>query len=363
MLKMMFFVFLFLEFVCLVPVEILFRSSKIAGFIYAFAQTKDGIETEILTELANSGAYSDIGRQEGESISDDLTQEGKRENMALPVEAADTALYAKDSADGSRIPDWLKRTAYGVFIESKQKPQIYFETVQPLFQSSDKTHTFFTHDRISVQNGRGIYSAGLGYRRLLFDESLLAGLNTFFDFQDLHKHYRGGLGFEGISTLLELRANSYFGLSPKRKVSEGGTAICYEKAINGGDIELGFPIPYLPWCKIFGSFYRYEYRVSKKDMSGWKLRGELKPFKFFTINLATYDDNKGKRAYQVDSRVSLLFDDFNLDDVFSEMKLTKDRYNSVDLKEHALDRVERNFNIQVEKWIETGGMTIEIGRK
>lgn len=44
------------------------------------------------------------------------------------------------------------------------------------------------------------------------------------------------------------------------------------------------------------------------------------------------------------------------------MKASKQTFADVDLKEMTLDRVERNFNIQLEKWVETAGMTIEIGR-
>ena len=89
----------------------------------------------------------------------------------------------KAEEPASKIPEWLKRTNYSVYIENGQKPRVYFETVQPLYQSFDKVDTIFTHDRISIQEERGTYSAGIGYRRLLFDDNLMAGINTFFDYQ------------------------------------------------------------------------------------------------------------------------------------------------------------------------------------
>lgn len=267
----------------------------------------------------------------------------------------------KTSAESNNIPEWLKRTSYGIFIETDQKPRVYLETVQPLYQSLDKIDTFFTHDRISIQDERGTYSVGLGYRRLMFDENLLTGINTFFDYQDLHQHYRQGVGIEAITDKLELRANSYFRLSPKRKVESTGASDTFEQVANGGDIELGAPLPYLPWIKVFGSYYRYDFRKFK-DMSGWKMRGEIKPFKFITINLTTYDDNKGDREYLMDTRFNLVFDDLAPKSILSAFKLAKEPFPDVDLKERTLDRVERNFNIQVEKWIETAGMNIEIGR-
>lgn len=264
------------------------------------------------------------------------------------------------SENNSNIPDWLKRINYGIIIETDLKPRIYLETVQPLYQTVDKIHTFFTHDRISIQDERGTYSVGFGYRRLMFNDNLLAGINNFFDFQDLHKHYRTGLGLEAITKYLEFRTNSYFALSPKRLVEEDSVSKTYEKAVSGGDVELGGPLPYLPWFKFFGSYYRYDYRKFK-DKRGWKLRGELKPLKFITLNLETYDDNKGKQAYRMDARFNLSFDSFTLKSILSAFGLNKEPFPEVDLKERTLDRVERNFNIEVEKYREAGGAVLEVG--
>lgn len=264
--------------------------------------------------------------------------------------------------NGLRIPDWLRRIDYGINIETDQKPRVYMETVQPLYQSVDKKSTFFTHDRISLQDERGTYSLGYGYRQLVRNENLLLGVNQFFDFQDLHKHYRTGVGIEALARLVEFRSNAYFGLSPKRAIEEGGGAKTYEKAVNGGDVEIGCPIPYLPWIKVFGSYYQYDFRKFK-DMRGWQMRTELRPLKAMTINFVTYDDNKGGREYRLDGRFSLAFDTFAPRSIISALGPAKEPFPGNDLKEMTLARVERNFNIQTEKWTESSGVTIEIGRK
>ena len=305
--------------------------------------------------------FSSLNAQDVQNTKEKVISEALRlaqisqEPISKPLDKPTTYI------ESNNIPDWLKRTSYGISIETDQKPRIYLETVQPLYQSLDKVDTFFTHDRISIQDERGTYSAGFGYRRLMLNDNLLAGINNFFDFQDLHKHYRTGVGLEAITKKLELRVNSYFALSPKRTVEETTTSKIYEKAVNGGDIELGGPIPYLPWLKLFGSYYRYDFRRFK-DMAGWKARGEIKPLKCITINLETYDDNKGEQEYRMDTRFNLAFDDFNFKNILSAFQLAKEPYPDVDLKERTLDRVERNFNIQVEKWIESSGFVIEIGR-
>jgi hypothetical protein len=252
---------------------------------------------------------------------------------------------AKD--DDFVIPDWLKRTSYGVIITSDEKPNLYLETVQPLYQSMDKTDTFFTHDRISCQNFDTAYSVGLGYRRLLFNDSLLAGINAFIDYQDFRKRLRQGLGIEALTNTLEFRANSYFGLSGKRIIDESITTTTYERVVNGGDVEIGCPVPFLPWFKIFGGFYLFDFKKSK-NMDGWKMRGEIKPLRFVTLNLETFGDSKSGQQYRSDIRFNLNFGDFG--NLFSLFKPQQSAFPNFDLSSRTLDRVERNFNIQVEQW-------------
>lgn len=285
---------------------------------------------------------------------------------ALPAQKTtedtfNSSIVENTSEQEFEIPDWLKRTNYGISIESDQEPRFYLETVQPLHQSWDKLNTLFTHNRISIQGERGTYSAGLGYRKLIFDEHLMAGLNTFFDYQDKHQHYRQGIGLEAIGQRLEWRLNSYFRLSPKRLVEESSTTKIYEQVANGFDTELGGPLPYLPWFKVFGNFYHYNYKKAE-DMNGWKARGEIKPFDFFVINLETFDDNKGEQEYKIDTCFNLAFHDFTPHSLLSAFKFSKQPYPDVDLKERSLDRVERSFKVTAERWTETGNVTVAIGR-
>lgn len=259
-------------------------------------------------------------------------------------------------------PDWLKRTTVGAIIESDQKLRYYIETVQPFYQSAGKKDTVFTHIRISEQDAYGTYSAGVGYRRLLFNNNLMAGINTFFDYQDPNQHYQQGVGLEAIGTFAELRANGYFGLSPARKVAEPGT---YEQARDGFDVEFGVPVPYLPWMKVFGSCYWYDFKKGP-DMEGWRSRAEIKPLSFMTLNLETYDDNKGPQEWRADVRVTLWVESFAPKDIFAALASSfKTVLPEVDMRERTLDRVERQFKVVVEKWSDgggTGGFSVQVGR-
>ncbi|MBF0511092.1 MAG: inverse autotransporter beta domain-containing protein [Candidatus Omnitrophica bacterium] len=279
-------------------------------------------------------------------------------------QAAEFANPTTSPSLNGEIPDWLKRTNYAAYVGTDQRPIYYLETVQPLYQSADKIDTVFTHTRVSIMDGRGTYSPGLGYRRLVFNNNLMLGVNTFFDYQDLHREYRQGVGLEAITQTAELRVNSYFDLSPVRTISDDGNTTVFEKVVNGGDVEIGTPVPYLPWIKIFGSYYRYAYRYTS-DMSGWQERVQFSPFPFTTINFITSEDNAGPREYRMDGRITLRFDTLTLKSLLSMFKFTQTAYPSVDLSTRTLDRVERNFNIQTERWStskSSPGVTVEIGR-
>jgi len=286
----------------------------------------------------------------------------KKSLLAICLILSFSYISVASYADEGDIPEWLRRTDFSFEFETDRKPTFFLEAVQPIYQDLLKENTFFVQPRISLQDYRNTYNLGFGYRRLLFEGELLAGVNTFFDYQDLHRHYRAGVGLEAISKMLEARVNSYFGLSPKRLVHETSTSSEYQKAVDGMDAELGGPVPFLPWLKLFGSYYRYNYEQFK-DKTGWKARAEIKPLKYLTIDLETYDDNKGDQEFKTVVAAKIPFTSFTLGDIWSNLKVAPEPYPEVDLAERTLDPVERSFEIEVEKWVESSGLTIEVGRK
>lgn len=260
-------------------------------------------------------------------------------------------------------PDWLKRIDLGIDAGTNQKPRIYFETVQPLYQDSDKQNTCFIQPRYSLESGDSAYNLGLGYRRLLYDNSVLIGANSFYDYEDDDRHYRIGFGLETFINQVELRANSYIGLSDERLVSETGSTKIYEKAVDGFDGEFGIPLPYMNWIKVYGGGYWYNYERFK-NKEGWRIRSEFKPFKYTAINLITYDDNKGDPEVRVDARVTIPFDVLygKTKEKLCNIGFSKEGYpEKVDHSHRTLDRVEREHKIEVESWSEDTAI-IEIKR-
>jgi len=259
------------------------------------------------------------------------------------------------------IPDWLERVSFSFEFESDKHPTFYFETVQPLYQTLDILDTYFIQPRVSLRGGDLTYNLGLGYRKII-NPNLLLGVNFFGDYQDLHEHGRAGLGFEALSQLWEARLNGYFGITSKRVVEDSPTSTTYEKIADGLDFELGTPVPYLPWLKVYGSGFWYDFSRFN-DKRGWKSRLEAKPTDFLTVDMYVWDDNKGETEYGIKFDTKIPFHGFSLKELCSLFKLAKEPYPEKDLKEYVLIPVERNFDIVVEKWIETAGVSIEVGRQ
>ena len=269
---------------------------------------------------------------------------------------APSILYANQKKDN--IPDWLKRIELSTQWETDKKPTFYFQTVQPLYQSESKVNTIFIQPRASLRADNLTYNLGVGYRKLTL-ENLLLGVNIFGDYQDLHEHGRMGIGFEALGQILEARLNGYIGVTTKRVIEDTSSSTTYEKVADGLDFELGAPIPYLPWFKIYSSGFWYDFDKFK-DKYGWKNRLEIKPNDAITVEFYTWDDNKGEQEYGGRLRFSLVFD--SIGDFKGAFKLAKEPFPKKDLTKQTFIPVERNFDIVVEKWSEGSGFQVEIGR-
>lgn len=256
-------------------------------------------------------------------------------------------------------PDWLKRVELGVE-HGSETPRYHIETVQPLYQSADQTYTLFVQPRFSSRDTDRTVNLGLGYRQLFFDQQLLGGMNTFYDYTDRHNHYRLGLGAEALSRYLELRTNGYFGLSHRRKVGDDINQRVFERALTGMDVEAGGPVPYLPFLKLFGSYAYYDY---KHDIDSHiaKVRAEVKLARFLRLDAEAFNDNKAPWEY----RIGLVFT-MDLEHPWESFaKPSADPYPYKDMRHMTLYRVVREHEIKVERYAKSktaGGLTVAVRR-
>ena len=136
--------------------------------------------------------------------------------------------------------------------------------VKPLSDMEDKENTTFTQGSIYFSDDdTETLNLGFGQRKLLDNENLILGANLFYDHELSSDHQRASFGVEAITSVGTLRANQYYGLSGWRAV-EG----VQEKALDGHDIEVGWPLPYLPWTKAYYRTFEWEGASGVGDLKG-----------------------------------------------------------------------------------------------
>ena len=134
------------------------------------------------------------------------------------------------------------------------KPEIGILTFKPLNDTDDGLTffqgSFFTHDG----GDRNTLNLGLGKRLFSDDESVMFGLNSFYDYEIDYDHQRASIGGEIKSSILELSTNHYFGISGEQT----GKNNIKEEVADGYDLEIGAHVPYIPTAKMYAKIFEYD---------------------------------------------------------------------------------------------------------
>ena len=166
--------------------------------------------------------------------------------------------------------------------------------VKPLSDINDEKNTLFTQGSIFLSDdSRETINLGIGKRKLVNDDTLLLGANLFYDHELDYDHRRASIGIEAISSVGSFRANQYYGLSGW----QSGLDSVQEKALNGNDVEIGAPLPYLPWANFYLRSFNWKGASGAADLKGDEMSLEAK-FSGFNIevgkrsNDGTTEDNE-----------------------------------------------------------------------
>ena len=133
------------------------------------------------------------------------------------------------------------------------KPEIGIQTFK-IFSEDSSDLSFFQGSLFLHDSDRETFNIGLGQRYLSNDESILFGLNAFYDYEFDYEHQRFSIGTEIKSSILDLNYNQYFAQSSSKKGKNGKN----EEAIDGFDVELGAHLPYVPSTKVFLKAFDFE---------------------------------------------------------------------------------------------------------
>ena len=145
--------------------------------------------------------------------------------------------------------------------------------VKPLSDINDKENTLFTQGSIFLSDdNRETINLGIGKRKLVNNDTLLLGANLFYDHELDYAHQRTSIGIEAISSVGSFRANQYYGLSGWKS----GLDNIQERALNGNDVEIGAPLPYLPWTNFYLRSFNWEGASGAADLKGDEMSLEAK---------------------------------------------------------------------------------------
>ncbi len=142
---------------------------------------------------------------------------------------------------------------------------------------------------------RIIGNLGFGLRKLSNDNTLMFGINNFYDYDLENEHMRASLGLEARSAVLEFHYNMYESLSDEYNE---------EMVLDGSDFQLSSQIPYLHWANIFINEYEWK-GVKRDDVEGRKLGSDM--LLTSNSNLEIAFDDKDKQGVEDEWYAKLQF--------------------------------------------------------
>ena len=153
------------------------------------------------------------------------------------------------------------------------KPVSSVLVLAPLSDPSDVKNTFFTQVSTFYTDNRTTVNLGLGYRRLVYNNKIMLGVNGFYDHEFPYDHQRTSMGLEARTTVGEINYNRYWGVSGWKD----GRGNNEERALSGMDIEAGLPLPYLNWATAYYKHFEWQAHEGMDDIRGQTLSIRARP--------------------------------------------------------------------------------------
>ena len=151
--------------------------------------------------------------------------------------------------------------------------------------SSKENSNLFTQFSIHTQevnnDDRYIGNLGLGYRFLNADQSMMFGVNSFYDRDISEDHSRISFGLEAKSSILDFTLNKYQKTTNMLVVNS-----TEEQALSGLDYNISSQVPYMPWTVFNYQGYKWENEKAKEDTKGkvYSLEMALSPSLQFDLS-------------------------------------------------------------------------------
>ncbi len=193
----------------------------------------------------------------------------------------------------------------------------------PVYQDSSTMFFFTPNFRHNTGADQNEVNLGLGLRSLVSGEAYL-GANVFYDevrSRNSHNFHQIGLGIEGRSTWIDATLNGHIAISDTQEevhdndsVRLSGLTILQadgkEEQLPGLEGEVGILIPvvsdYVETRAYIGGYYWMSDLLG--DIEGVKVRLELTPVKFVTMNVSYDYDNEFDSTWRGEVYLNVPFD-------------------------------------------------------
>ena len=149
--------------------------------------------------------------------------------------------------------------------------------INPLSDINNKnTSTFFQGSLFLSDDSRETINLGLATRKLVSENTMLLGANVFYDHELDYNHQRASIGLEAITSVGSITYNEYWGLSGKKT----GVGNFKEEAVDGRDLSVGIPLPYLPTTSLNVRSFKWNGVDGADDLEGndFSLRARISRF-------------------------------------------------------------------------------------
>ena len=284
--------------------------------------------------------------------SQDLNLKAKATDKIEAFKEVKMNAYTREFTDrlSSYVKENFERNKYLDFSIDTQKylkPTFSIMSVNEIMKIDNGT--IFNQTSINTHDGDETINIGFGKRQLLNNNTLIFGVNAFYDHQLTESHERVGLGAEAITSIFDVRGNYYNAISQRRKNSEGTTEI----AMDGWDLRGDYHLPIDQDVNIFISAFEFKNPESESTFreSGNKFGADAK-LGNFAIEAGYMNDNQDKDAWFGNVKYVVNFGESN--DQKSNASNTK---TFTDVSDQLYQPVKRENKIRVVK-IDASGVVV-----
>jgi len=213
--------------------------------------------------------------------------------------------------------------------------------------SSKENSNFFTQFSIHTQevnnDDRYMGNLGFGYRFLNTDQSMMFGINSFYDRDIKEDHSRVSFGLEAKSSLLDFTLNKYIKTTNMLVVNS-----TEEQALSGLDYNISSQVPYMPWTVFNFQGYRWENEKALQDTKGrvYSLEMALLPSLQFDLSR---DVSSVSGVDDADiAKLTFIYPPRENKPTLQDGLVSNVAFEKENMKEKLKEKVRRNNNIVIE---------------